>query len=68
VLFARIVGRGYAAPQGFEGAIHLEHIKEMVKEWVVLKVGFAREISHGGEVEILGHVWFLAIICQAKVW
>jgi hypothetical protein len=43
VLFAIIVGRGYAAPQGFEGVVHLEHIKEMVKEWVVLKAGFARE-------------------------
>jgi hypothetical protein len=43
MLFAIIVGHGYAAPQGFEGVVHLEHIKEMVKEWVVLKAGFARE-------------------------
>jgi hypothetical protein len=51
VLFVIIVGHGYSAPQGFEGAVYLDHLSEMVKEWDVLKAGFAREISHGGEAE-----------------
>jgi hypothetical protein len=51
MLFARIVGHGYAAPQGFKGTVDLKHIKEKVKQWVVLKAGFAREINHGGKVE-----------------
>jgi hypothetical protein len=53
VLFVIIVGNGYSAPQGFEGEVYLDHLSEMVKEWDVLKVVFAREISHGGEPEFL---------------
>jgi hypothetical protein len=46
MIFIRIVSHGYSVPQRFEGAVYLDHLSEMVKEWDVLKAGFAREISH----------------------